>query len=50
VAPNLALGTALAGQGVVQLVVGVSVGTGEVVGPIASFALRTVGAVALLMP
>ena len=47
---NVALGAALAGQGIAQLVGDVPVSTGEVVGPMASFALLTIVAASLLLP
>ncbi len=47
---NVALGTALAAQGAVQLAVGVPVAAGEIVGAMASFAVMTVVAGALLVP
>ena len=47
---NVALGTALAAQGVAQLTVGVPVRAGEIVGAMASFAVMTVVAASLLLP
>ena len=47
---NVALGVALAPQGVVQLAVGVPVKGGEIVGAMASFAVMTVVAASLLLP
>jgi hypothetical protein len=47
---NVALGAALAAQGVAQLVAGVAVRPGEVIGAMASFAVMTVVAAALLLP
>jgi hypothetical protein len=47
---NVALGAALAAQGVAQLVAGVAVSPGEVIGAMASFAVMTVVAAALLLP
>jgi hypothetical protein len=47
---NVALGVALAAQGVAQLVVGVPVKPGEIIGMMASFAVMTTVAACLLMP
>jgi hypothetical protein len=47
---NVALGTALAAQGVAQLVAGVPVRAGEIVGQMASFMVMTAVAAALLLP
>jgi hypothetical protein len=47
---NVALGAALAAQGVAQLAVGVPVKPGEIVGAMASFAVMTAVAASLLMP
>jgi hypothetical protein len=46
---NVALGAALAAQGVAQLSAGVAVRPGEVIGAMASFAVMTVVAGALLL-
>jgi hypothetical protein len=47
---NVALGSALAAQGVAQLVAGVPVKPGEIIAMMASFAVMTVVAAALLLP
>lgn len=47
---NVALGTALAAQGVAQMAVGVPVKPGEIVGAMASFAVMTAVAASLLLP
>jgi hypothetical protein len=47
---NVALGSALAAQGVAQLVAGVPVKPGEIIGMMASFAVMTSVAAALLVP
>ena len=47
---NVALGTALAAQGVAQLAAGVPVKDGEIVGAMTSFAVMTVVAASLLLP
>jgi len=47
---NVALGVALAAQGVAQLVVGVPVEPGEIIGMMASFAVMTTIAACLLVP
>jgi hypothetical protein len=47
---NVALGSALAAQGVAQLVAGVGVKPGEIIAMMASFAVMTVVAAALLLP
>jgi hypothetical protein len=47
---NVALGVALAAQGVAQIVVGVPVKAGELFGAMASFAVMTMVAASLLLP